>query len=238
MSQEIKPLSPEECLKLTEASIQILRSRLQQFEDLPEDEKELLKGLFLEGPNKKRRWRDSTVATYYKEAYAKQLKIQLDLMEADPEKLSYLWDNFKMGLSRKSLIQRLQQSWLYLIDNLDTPDQKYLKLRGMVQIRKHPKGVVLEWRMSKISVDLTATPITPEKLLDRKEWKAQVDKFLETSKKGEVLDIKVTLIQEDISWLKEYLFKDDRIVEMNISKHRIYLINDPDIKAAIKNADV
>jgi hypothetical protein len=90
----------------------------------------------------RRNWSASTNCPYYSERPALQLKAILDQMEASKD---YAIPK-DPRLSKGSMVQKLSQAWLFLIDHLD-PDGKYRQMRLEIMIIKDgPAGVTLHWR--------------------------------------------------------------------------------------------
>jgi len=143
---------------------------------------------------------------YYREKFARELKVTIDAMLEDKKNRIYLYKNFKT-ISHNSLYLRIHQSFLFLIDNLDEgPEYKYAKARESITISKRSDGILLELVDSLGQPDTISredTKQVKEKpsdssviLKDRKSWKELVDNFISNG------EINSRLVINDI-WLNE-----------------------------------
>lgn len=178
-------------------------------------------------------WKEGTVAPYYREKFALEIKNVLDEMIADvavdPNKADrmFRYDVFTK-LSGHSLYIKIHQSVSYLIDKLDTPDGKYRKFRALIDIKREPGiGVRIAYMPAKNTRE--ETPLTAADKIDTKKnrvqpiiWKQKIEDFFEQSEPGKVLHIKkLTLTEEEQQYVKDMLAGID---------HYLFRVNSSEIK--------
>jgi hypothetical protein len=124
-----------------------------------------------------------SVAPYYKERFAKQIRDVLDAMVLDREPRMFHYESFPSH-SPDSLYLRINQSFRYLYEHMDTEDKKYFKLKEEINVsRVRGKGVLLAFDDS-----WNGDTFTPVKVLPPDKsilWKDKMEKWIETSEVGE-----------------------------------------------------
>jgi len=185
--------------------------------------------LFKKTPQEKPdRWKQRTVASYYKEDFAKELQPIVDGMLADganakPRVFKYAaFPNISHG----SLYVKISQAFMYLIDHFDTPEKKYRIFRDAVSLkRKHTLGISMELKEgvadpsapdTSLSAGVDILEDEPEKetkaerkarmdFEKRNEWKEQLETWLETAVAGGPLfhAKKLSLTPDEVTSIKE-----------------------------------
>jgi len=210
-------LKPEDSFGILKASVAFIAAKLQNFADLPEDERnELLKIYARPTKQLPKEWGSKYVSPYYNETYARWLKPDLDILLAQPEdkRRSIIYKHIVWKCSKRTIQTRISQAWLYIMDNLD-PDKKYCKLRTMMEVRVQMDGLLINWKNSickqQSFIDLSDSPLRGETFdvpEQKAKWRKDIDEWIESSKKGDKLEIDVSLTQEERDWLDEVYLKD------------------------------
>jgi hypothetical protein len=135
--------------------------------------------------NKPSGWSRRSNATYYREAYALQMKATIDAMWEDRQDRFYSYETWK-HMSHNSVYLRINQSIRYLVDNLD-PEHKYARFMQMVSItRERNKGVKItfneEYRFADTS-SFSPAPVIPQS--ETPKWKQKIETWLEESEPGD-----------------------------------------------------
>lgn len=164
----------------------------------------------LKPSNKKRRGVSSlTLMPYYKERFALEFKMWVDEMMAEFDRGELLDRLFAYSdfpsLSHNTLYIKVNQSKLYLLDQLD-PDGKYKRFLQLVSItRDRGVGVRISYNrdLDKESSFMPSVVMPKEHSYT---WKARVEKFLEEATDGQEITIsRLALTHENIMDLKTSL---------------------------------
>lgn len=142
-------------------------------------------------PTKPRSWNKKTNAPYYREKYGLELKAMLDKMMIDGQHRIFRFDEFP-ELSKNSLYLKVNQSKLYLLENLD-PDGRYAHYLNHVRIRRTRVGVRLS---SDTENDGSFMPSTVITINAQDSLREKIDKFLEESQPGQELLINKLVLEE------------------------------------------
>ena len=159
---------------------------------------------------------------YYREHFAQELLPILDGMIADRRTRAFRYDNFP-GIRPRSLYLKVYQSFLYVVDMLDTEDAKYLKLHNETEVTKRRDSVQIRF------IEMDRIPLradTVDEGITKKDWRNKVDQFVDHGKAGEVLLIeKISLSDEEVQDLKDSLLQiPDAALLRIITGTRIKLI--------------
>lgn len=128
-------------------------------------------------------WKGASNAPYYKERFALELKVNVDDMIADGENRMYRYSEFR-DYTPTSLYLKINQSFRYLIDYLDTPDHKYRIFRECVSITKHKgQGILISFNKDiRKGGDDKFIPTKVDR--NGSAWRAEMDDFLENASEG------------------------------------------------------
>lgn len=195
---------------------------------------------------------------YYNEKYAISTRDILDTLLKNPSK-DILIDSTIIGCTSETLLSRIQQSWSYIIDFLDTPDKKYVGLRGMIKcIREQNRYVRFSWKFTKPELGTGSptklTAIEAPRLIDQQyadmvvaakkqklniSWQQQVNNFISDSSVGEILDIKdLRLSEEEMEAVKNLVDQVSfNFVLARLNSGTIKILNNPEAAVAIKQAE-
>ena len=189
-------LPPEKLLEIRKAA----NTLSNEFDNLTDEQRLQLYEIIgqnatAQSPDTPLGWKSTTTAPYYKEKFARNLKVILDDMyqedlECGGDKLR-CQDRFvgsrQYRISANTLNMRFSQAFLYLVHFMDTPDKKYKQMREDIEIGKEDnKGVRLRWK------DKTRVAIVEATRVDDKGsmvWKQQLEDFLETASEGMLLQL-------------------------------------------------
>lgn len=131
-----------------------------------------------------RGWTGSSNAPYYKEKHAMLVKPIIDKMieTGKPQLIQYS----DCGYTWHTLNTLLNQGWLWLIDNLDTPENPaYQTWRNKVVINKTPNGAALYIKKDKTEEELK--PLSSVEIgdsLESSKWRTELQDFLDNSPAG------------------------------------------------------
>lgn len=126
-------------------------------------------------PNNPNGWSGISNASYYREAFALELKGYLDtLADAGPSKEFY-FDAVKARRSPKTIQSRFNQAFLYLVERLDTPDKKYEQLRSVIEVARESRGVRIRWKPLKEKLEGELLDSAAPSLLWYEEFEAWLD---------------------------------------------------------------
>jgi len=172
-------------------------------------------------------WGRHSNAPYYSEVYGKQLQVVVDAMMIDRQPRCYFYDEYlkKHGVSKETLYLRVNQSRLWLLEQMD-PDGRYTKFFSLVEIhRERGVGVIIRYKPEfQDGDDSDFAPRTVLPVNEMPRWKKEVDEFLENASAGDKKHIdKLALSPDDILQLKIQLagLKD---VISNITAFEIKLV--------------
>lgn len=163
-------------------------------------------------------WSKASNATYYRKRYAEELKEVIDAMILDSEDRLLRFTSFPQ-LSKKSLYIKVNQSFLYLVNEMDTEDSRYRTAKENICITRESEGVRLSWAKSTDSIS-NAEIVKPKQ--EEKTWKIQLDKFLEDGKPNTKLHISgLMLTDEEVT---------DVVTSLNQLKNVVHIITRAEIK--------
>ena len=146
-------------------------------------------------------WKPGTVAPYFRRSYGMDLKRILDELK---ENQDVTIDCKPFGLQAKTMLLRLNQAFLWIIEFVDGPDAKYKCLREQIELAKESKFVVrIHWK------NKVKHSIVVEKAIDQKKsfkWKAELEDYFESAQENEkhVIDGReYKLNEDDIAYITE-----------------------------------
>jgi len=131
-----------------------------------------------------KRWKKNTVAPYYKELYGMQMKAVFDAMILDRKDREFKYQEFPT-LSRNTLYLRVNQSRLYLLEELD-PDGVYKRFSECISITREKTGIRLSIPEDFKNPDKPFVPDIAESEEEANKWEDELTDFLENGKPGEV----------------------------------------------------
>jgi len=202
-----------------EIAVNLIELKLSEIDKLPEEERTLLNKLVVKLSALPNRYKTGSSVPYFKEKYAQQIKVVVDKIAADPEHKSLLIDALSLNTQKSSLQQRVFQSLLYLEQRLD-PDGKYAELRKNFSVKKHPRGIIIEWKRDSLLTESIGTPI------EQPTWREQLETFIESSVQGATLDIPLEADEEEMEELRQTLADvADKFVPLCISNKRLVVQN-------------
>ena len=143
-------------------------------------------------------WSKLTVSPYFKEHFARELKIVLDDMLQDGKDKEFRYDDFT--LSKKSLYNKIHQAWMFLAQFLD-PDNTYKTLRQRTVVTTEKTGIRIQFIRDTDTLSKKAVSVEP--IAKSFEWKNKLEDFIEKGKVDEKLIIEdISLTQEEIEDLE------------------------------------
>ncbi len=176
--------------------------------------------------NKPSGWGRRSQAPYFKEVFAKQIKIDIDKMIDNGNPLLYRYSlhcNKETGVSKGTLYSRIYQSIRYLLEHMDA-DKRYRKWADTVRLKRESPGIVIRY-ITGLS-DQTKTGFAAEEILPRDhipKWRLLMEEWLEgTSVKPFCIE-GLVLTAEEITELRQQLSRLDGI-ESSISSSSIKII--------------
>lgn len=95
--------------------------------------------ILMKSRKRPRGWRPTSNSPYYKERFGLEFKAVLDAMMVDSKDREYRYKDFTT-MSHKSLYLRVNQSKLYLLEELD-PDKQYARFCEMTTITRETTGI-------------------------------------------------------------------------------------------------
>lgn len=140
-------------------------------------------------------WSKASCSPYYKEHFALELKKHLDAMMDDREDRMWLFADFKW-LSKNSLYLMLNQAFRYLVDRMDTPEQKYANLRQIISVTKakDKHGTPIGIRMTIVDMPI----LTAHKITKKEDaWRLDMENFIEEAQSGQVFIAKDLMLSAD-----------------------------------------
>jgi hypothetical protein len=175
---------------------------------------------FLVGkPKQKKQSRHLKKMTYYRERFALQMKVIIDAMMAEAkegkfEERFFAYDQYNHVLNKNSLYLKINQSWLYLRNELD-PTGIYNQFAEIISIdRKSKDGIRITYE--KDITEPVDADLIPTKVLTEDEQQSNlrnhIDHFLENSAINEELNMtKLRLNEEQMSQIDASLCQLDNI---------------------------
>lgn len=126
---------------------------------------------------------------YYRENYAKSLQPIIDEMLVTKQEPIFLFEDFP-NYKKRTLLNRIGQSFDYLRRVMDHPDKRYAKLRAEVKLSIEPTGVAIRYRSNDPSEgqpveQMVAHAASKHAPVDPGKWKQEVIAFIETAEPGE-----------------------------------------------------
>jgi len=119
-------------------------------------------------------WSRKAYAGYYKEQYGEWMKNVLDDMHDRQVSKLLPYANFP-DLKRNSLYLLINQSMLYVLENMETSDMKYKRLTDRIKIdRTDPRGIQL---MLQEAMTGKAEDVVPK--VEKPKWKEKMEKWLD-----------------------------------------------------------
>jgi hypothetical protein len=220
-----KSLSPEEIEML-----QTVKDTLAGISHLtPEQRKRFI--AIVTNPNLPKDWGMNSVAPYYNSRAAYWLKATLDEMLKDPEHNRKFYPK-DQGLVYRSLRVKINQAWQWLIDN-DDGAKHYVTLRNLTKIDKDRGALLIKWK-DRPGIEnfsgVKGVAVPKEDLAALKKWKDELDKFIDTAKDGEKLELKgLDLDFEQIEWIKMQFMELPEFHVVRIDEHGFKIVKDSEI---------
>jgi hypothetical protein len=202
---------------LQESSPELLRQGLTEFEG---------------SASKPKGWKPSSTASYYKKEYAVEIKIYIDKILENPDhdiRISHILAR----RSVKTVLQRLTQGWLYLIQNMDTEDGKYAKARELIEIRKdyNAEGKLIGLRLvhtgrAKIRDFQPLDGEIVPKVEIKNEWKNDLEEFMENSVDGEKFSRdKLDLSEADMEYIMRSFARLNNFHVVKLTKSKVEILH-------------
>lgn len=223
-------LIDEELLK----AVEVIQRKQAQMSDATIEEREAFIEALVTHPTgtiRPRTWGMTTVSPYYKERYARELQLVLDEMFEDKTSdRKFLYADF--NLASRSFYIRINQSWRYLIDKLDSVG-KYDWMKKNVRIRRESDGLRLIWVHNLSTLAETDAPIEKPKTLTIKHeevtptelWKVKLNKFFEEAPEGDVFHAKsVDISPSDLANLTTTIemLEDIQVIKLTTNEVKLY----------------
>lgn len=162
--------------------------------------------------------------TYYSLAEAQKFIPVLDAIEESKSSREIRYCDYPQ-FTPNTIWAKVNQAIRYIIENLDTPELKYLKLRNCIKIVRHDAGIILQYVHNPFAEvkGWVTHEVETLKLVDHKQ---RVLKFMEESNEGETLDIKegLDLKEEEVQYFKG-LFSNSPIFLAYIATNRIKIVH-------------
>lgn len=154
--------------------------------------------------------------SYYQAHFAECIMPVLDAMLEDGKDRIFFWKQFPQ-YSKTSLRLRVNQAWLYAIDNRDTPDRKYFRLRENIIIRATDAGLkLIHKHREKPEVLMPDIAIEEEKSLG---WRDELNQWLVGGEAGTKFErTGLTLTEDEVGDVKISLRGLDNIVSSITAK--------------------
>lgn len=129
-----------------------------------------------------RGWTGNTRAPYYKEKYALQVKPIVDRLIATGK--PQLVPLSECGYTFNTLNSLLHQGWLWLIDNLDTPEEIYKTWRAKTVLSRTANGIALFIKEKSTEEPSTLSFIEISNKEDSSKWRVELQDFLDSAPPG------------------------------------------------------
>lgn len=140
-------------------------------------------------------WGRKSVAPYYTKQCGEQMKQDIDKMLNENGCLVYEYKRFvHLGISKKTLYQRLNQSIIYVIEQMDDEQQTYRKWYECVKLDKHSRsdaividfhpGIRASFEGGALKVEAESTSGTIEIPNTMPAWRIEMEDFIENGKVG------------------------------------------------------
>lgn len=151
-----------------------------------------------------------TRAPYYKHKYALQLKTLLDQMIVDGQDRVLLYKDYP-NLTKTSLYNRINQSFQYVVNEMDAPDKTYSILKMTLIIKGERSGIRLAINLPQEESLIAHTNIPTEKKIDAVVAKIQslITNFLEDINQNFFLCKDIALSHRQLKELEDFLNKRD-----------------------------
>lgn len=192
----------------------------KSFSDILANSPSLRKQIITGEKPRPKNWSRKANAPYYKERFALQFKQVLDEMLVDKLDVEYKFSDFP-NLSRTSLYLMVNQSKLYLLEQLD-PNGQYAAFCQCVVITKEKTGI----RISLCRDVRDGGNYRPSKVVPKDcKWRDDMEDFLasdDPEKKIFVMD-KLSLNPDEVAELEATLGVLDNIV-FNITGDKIKIV--------------
>jgi hypothetical protein len=152
-------------------------------------------------------WKRTSNATYYKEPYGLWMKMIADEMIKDHLSREIMYHDFP-DLSRTSLYLRVNQSKMYLLQELDY-DGAYKRFFEFVHISKSPTGIRLKYCEG--GADITPMPARVISFNTVTSVMDSIDRFLNDHKENQTEFKNITFSEEDMTAIHNSLANLDHI---------------------------
>lgn len=219
---------------MSEENKQLTTESFQKLADLAKSCKDLLEGATNEQRNavadvlaravpsaSPPGWSKSSVASYYREKYALEVKILLDKIKLDREHDHKIRSN-QFRTSRKTYYQKLTQGWLYLIDRLD-PSGEYKELRKNICLKREKDGIRFKWALNEAD-DIELEAVEPEHKRDL--WRTELQDFLNNVaiKDGQVLELNnLDLNTSELVEIQQLIDTIEGFYLLKLTKNRVQI---------------
>lgn len=144
-------------------------------------------------------WSQRSRAAYYNEKNGKWLLRDIDAMIKDRKARIYRYSNFP-GLSQTSLYLKINQSFRYILDNLD-PDGLYKQFEESIRItRQANTGVIIRFESTGDADSLEAEVM--DSIKSRPKWMDKMDEWLEGEDTKPFIKEGLRLTDEEVAQIK------------------------------------
>lgn len=166
-------------------------------------------------------------ATYYNAANAEAIRKILDTLDVET-KLKDKVVPVNKYRSVNTVYQQIYQGWRYLIERCDTPELKYANLRAQMSLRRERDRVRIYWNtrscptINGIDIHLEGFDIESGATAVL-SWKEVLLKWGTDTKDGEIIENKISLTDDEVSWVYNYFasLQDVIVVRANSAGYKV-----------------
>lgn len=142
-------------------------------------------------------WSKAANSPYYRHRFAEEIKIVVDEVLLSKKPKIWLFKEFEGKLSRKSLYLKINQAFLYLVEEMDDEAGTYKTAKENITITRENTGIQMAIAAHTESLTTPSDASSINKSLD---WKVKLDKFLEEGAVNVKFEItKLNLSDEDVT---------------------------------------
>ena len=219
----------------------------KELELLQKEDPELYKKVSVKGDKTKQRWGKSTVAPYYKQLHAEEIKPVVDAMLADKESAQFVSIKQFKHVTPATACQRVRQGFLFLVDNMD-PKGLYKAAHKLISVSYDASGITLTWNFNKVKRTVHKKAISSEPIeafrpetkkhnkpdltqaistsvYDKEimhDWRVSLEDFLDNPEAEELMLDDLELSQEEVDEIRDSLSGALRITH-SITRNSIKL---------------
>ena len=150
-------------------------------------------------------WSRHSNAPYYKKEYAESIRKSIDKMLESGTDIVYRYDVFcvNTGVSKETLYLRINQSIRYLVERMDTADNKYKNWYEAVNVtRERGVGIVIRFVAGLHEAGSNFEPEVLVPVAQQPVWKQRMYNWLESDREKPFIQEGLALSPDDITQLK------------------------------------